>query len=264
MDVDVLIWRGDGIPHTNTTYASRAAQKLTQVGLKCTEVSYLEGERPPQNWREIPCHFLTGGNTSVAADLPELHQAHEHVGELVSLARGGTNLLVGVCQGSQMLASALAGTECVKPSPNGLEVGLAEIDFVGHSEPICEARRFLAPQFHYHEIDQQFLGSSGAELLCSNHHSEVQGYQVDERILGYQFHPELDGEDTRLLLEDNAALIQGFRQEPSELQSRVDALGSALSPMLFQRAVATPMKRFLNRTPSLLSEADSDVALMAS
>lgn len=231
--------------HTDKSYACRVDQKFTEAGLNCTQVSYVDGEGPPANWRDIPCHLLTGGNTGIETETQAMHQAHRYVSNLVESAREGEKLVMGVCQGSQMLAAALGGKDCVGPSPNGLEIGLADIEFVATEEHPSPRSPMVAPEFHYHEVKPEFLDRSGAKLLFSNDHSPIQGYQVDERIIAYQFHPEMSDEDTDLTIRDNATLLKSFDRCPSQLKQGVAARRGALSPSLFQNAILNPIQSHL-------------------
>lgn len=102
--------------------------------------------------------------------------------------------ILGVCLGSQLLAEAAGGT--VKKGPHW-EVGWHEVEWTdaARANPLFAEMppRFRA--FHWH--GDEFSLPPGAELLASSHAYPHQAFQIGEKLVGVQFHPEVT-EDTLL------------------------------------------------------------------
>lgn len=96
---------------------------------------------------------------------------------------------MGVCLGAQLLADALGGE--VKPMPVP-EVGLLPVAIteVGLNHPLIAGlpKTFKVLQWHGQEVKRL---PSGATLLASSVHCQVQAYAVGDHAFGLQFHSEV-------------------------------------------------------------------------
>lgn len=111
-----------------------------------------------------------------------------------SFAETGKPIL-GSCWGLQVAAVAAGGD--VARNPRGREIVFARkitLNALGRAHPFFDGKpdTFDAPCIHYDEVTAL---PAGAVILCSNHHSEIQGAIVPlggSEIWAVQYHPEFD------------------------------------------------------------------------
>jgi len=126
---------------------------------------------------------------------------------------------MGICYGCQLVCLAFCGSESVRRSPRGLEVGWRVVEFTGNGPPIPgTGSRETVWQSHFDEV---VTLPSGSEVMARGDHTIIQAFLNEDLMLfGTQFHPEFDREDgnnqflrDRRLLESNGydvdALVQG-------------------------------------------------------
>ena len=103
----------------------------------------------------------------------------------------------GICLGAQMLARVLGAT--VRPHDNEIkEVGFCRVD------PVPEQEDFLASpltvmQWHSEGFDLP----SGTQLIATGEEFPNQAYSYSEKVLGVQFHPEVNAEVLAIWHERN-------------------------------------------------------------
>jgi len=129
--------------------------------------------------------------------------------------------ILGSCWGLQIATIAAGGT--VGLNPKGLEVCIARkvrLTKAGQSHPFLAGREDIydAPCLHYDEVTKL---PGDAVILCSNHHSSIQGAIVPvERsaVWGVQYHPEFDLNylATLIKLYSSAMVEQGFFNNDGE------------------------------------------------
>jgi GMP synthase (glutamine-hydrolysing) len=103
--------------------------------------------------------------------------------------------ILGCCWGLQIAVIAAGGS--VRRSPNGREIVFARkvtLTDKGRAHPLYAGKPavFDAPCIHLDEVESL---PPAATLLCSNHHSEVQGATFAlgrSEVWGVQYHPEFD------------------------------------------------------------------------
>lgn len=124
----------------------------------------------------------------------------------------------GVCLGAQMLARVLGAR--VTPHPDGLrEVGSCRID------PVATGRDFLAEplsvmQWHTEGFDLP----SGTRLLATSDAFPNQAYAMSERVVGVQFHPEVNPDVLAIWQERNRQRKPDDLTEEQRVTMRRDAL----------------------------------------
>jgi GMP synthase (glutamine-hydrolysing) len=96
--------------------------------------------------------------------------------------------VLGICLGSQLVASALGAT--VKKSPVK-EIGWTPITLTheGLQDPVVSVLGQNGLQFQWHE--EMWALPEGSTLLGSTADCENQIFRVNERTLGVQYHPEM-------------------------------------------------------------------------
>jgi GMP synthase-like glutamine amidotransferase len=148
-----------------------------------------EGE-PLPDWRGFDAIVAMGGPMSVndEADHPWLVAEKALVRDAVE---AGVPFL-GVCLGSQLLASALGAR--VYANPAGSEVGLLPVErtAAGLADPVLGAlaEPLVTLQWHGDTFDLP----GGAELLATSPVARNQAFRVGERAYGVQFHLEVTEE----------------------------------------------------------------------
>lgn len=114
----------------------------------------------------------------------------------------------GICYGHQLVCLALLGERAVRSSPNGLEAGWRSVTFTRYAQDALGiGGREVVWQSHF---DQVVEIPEGSQLFATNVHTEIQAYvNLEQRILGTQFHPEFDKEmGDKLFLEDRELLAR--------------------------------------------------------
>lgn len=98
--------------------------------------------------------------------------------------------LLGVCLGSQLIASALGAD--VYPGKQGFELGWAPLTIheEGRNSPVRHFDPALTQMFISH--GDTFDLPEGAVLLASSQQYANQAYSYGKNILAVQFHPEVD------------------------------------------------------------------------
>ncbi|WP_041623382.1 type 1 glutamine amidotransferase [Spirochaeta thermophila] len=166
---------------------------LRERGARCASVCLSSGERLPD---EIPdVVVLMGGPMSVHDEerYPWLREEKAFIRRSIE---EGIRLL-GVCLGAQLLAEVLGGE--VRKA-RGREIGWFPVyvtpEASGH--PWMEGVPPSLMAFHWH--GEEVTLPPGALHLFYNHHTEVQGFLYEDRILGLQFHLEGTPETGEALL----------------------------------------------------------------
>jgi len=133
---------------------------------------------------------VMGGPMNVGEDAAYPHLAAEDA-LLAEAAADGIPVL-GVCLGSQLLASALGARVFKGPS---LEIGIGEITLTadGERDPVLGGEGSAAPaapvlQWHHHTFDLP----PGCVRLASSRAYENEAFRLGDRVYGIQFHPEID------------------------------------------------------------------------
>jgi GMP synthase (glutamine-hydrolysing) len=169
-----------------------------------------EGE-PLPDWREFDAVLAMGGPMSVNDEDEHPWLAAEKA--LVREAVGAGKPFLGVCLGSQLLASALGAR--VYANPAGAEVGLLPVDRTeaGRADPVLGAlaEPLVTLQWHGDTFDLPH----GAELLATSPLARNQAFRVGAHAYGVQFHLEVTEEQVA---------------EWAEVPAYRDALATTLGP----------------------------------
>jgi GMP synthase-like glutamine amidotransferase len=146
----------------------------------------------PENLNDCDVYITTGSKFSVYDDLDWIDRLKELVKELYS---HGIHY-VGVCFGDQMLAEALGGK--VMKSTKGWCVGT-------HRFSIQYRQEWMTPYQNGFNIlmscqDQVNILPEHAQLLAKSNDCEIGMFQVGEKMLGIQGHPEFPKDYSRALM----------------------------------------------------------------
>jgi GMP synthase (glutamine-hydrolysing) len=171
--------------------------------------------------------LVSGSPLSLTQPEPWMADAAE---ELSRIGERGTPVL-GVCFGHQMLGRA-AGAEVVR-NPKGREIGTVRVQLTpeGRKDPLF---RGWAPEDGAIEVQATHLDSvagvpEGAALLASNEKCATQAFRFSDAVASVQFHPELDPDTLRALIDSRAKAIRAEGLSPERLRAEVrDTPGAKL------------------------------------
>lgn len=167
-------------------------------------------------------HLIASGSTcSVLDDHPFVAPTLELIRQAVALRRP----VLGICYGHQLIARALLGRAYLRRAERP-EMGWLPVRVLPRGRQILAGlpdpfRVFVG---HYDEV---FDLPEGWETIAETEHCAVHGFVNEElRVLGFQFHPEMDVEvgntcfaTTRSELEadgfDVDAILSGAREDGS-------------------------------------------------
>ena len=127
---------------------------------------------------EADALVVLGGGMSARDPLPHLRDEMRLIRRCLDERRP----VLGICLGSQLLAAALGAS--VERAP-AAEIGFYAVDTA--VDPFGTGR-FVA--FHWHH--DVFTLPPGAEALASSAQTRVQAFRAGPRVLGIQFHVEID------------------------------------------------------------------------
>lgn len=140
---------------------------------------------------------ILGGPMSPNDDLPWISQERELIAELLQRKVP----IFGACFGAQQITKALGGEITKAPAK---EVGWAPIYL--QSDVIADLPSELLA-LHWHE--EMFNTPSGAQLLFSSAAVRNQGFVLNHRVVGLQFHFEPQANDVREIVVNDAQYIAG-------------------------------------------------------
>jgi GMP synthase (glutamine-hydrolysing) len=175
-------------------------------------VKVIPGGRPadPDRWSHV---ILSGSALSIEEDPEWLPEVADFL--RATTARGAPTM--GVCYGHQLLARVHLGKEHVRRSPRGVEVGWLPVEVVDdrHGWFADLPWPFRTWHFHFDEVhdlppDWRVLARTD---LCPVQAFEHRGL----RLLGAQFHPEMD-------LDEGNAMFRAEREKIAGLGLDADAL----------------------------------------
>ena len=163
--------------------------------------------------------LVSGSPLSLTSPEPWMEEVAE---ELLRIGERGTPVL-GVCFGHQMLGRA-AGSKVVR-NPKGREIGTVRVQLTpaGRRDPLF---RRWAPEDGAIEVQATHVDSvdpvpGGAELLASNEKCATQALRFSDAVASVQFHPELDAETMRALIDSRADALRAEGLDPERLRRKV-------------------------------------------
>jgi GMP synthase-like glutamine amidotransferase len=148
----------------------------------------------PSQLDECDLYMATGSRHSVYEDLAWIKRLKEIIRELYCLDK----YFIGFCFGHQLIGEALGGR--VAKSPLGWCIGVHEFAVPEQApwmQPLAESFNLLMMC-----QDQVLDLPEHAIVLAGNEKCPVGMFQVGEKVLGIQAHPEFSKDYDRLLMEN--------------------------------------------------------------
>ena len=124
---------------------------------------------------------------------------------------------LGICLGAQMLARVLGAS--VRPHEREVrEVGFCRVDPVENGSKFLESP-LTVMQWHSEGFDLP----AGAHRIATGEHFPNQAYAINDRVLGVQFHPEVNSEVLAIWHERNKNRESGVLTESERQVMMADA-----------------------------------------
>ncbi len=206
-------------------------QTIGLSGFRFDVVLAHQGAKLPDEPRAYDAVMMTGSPLSVTQLQPWMERAGDYMAEA---AERGVPVL-GVCFGHQLLAHAYGGR--VVRSPLGREVGTVEVALTpaGRTDPLFEGLpdRFAVQATHEDIVEAP---PPGTTVLAGNVHTSVQALAFGRHGRGVQFHPEMQPDAMRSLLQARAEKLE------AEAVARGATPGERL-PQLLAGLAPTPSGR---------------------
>ena len=181
-------------------------EALDACRIGAEHVRLFAGDRVPCEMSNAAGLVVMGGSMGVYEQAQYPFLSHEM--KLIEAALKDNKPVLGICLGSQLLASAL-----------GAEVRKGDRKEIGWSPVMLTDAATADPVFHgversftaYHWHGDVFDLPSGAAALASSAQTQCQAFAYEERAYGLLFHLEA----TQKIVED---MVRGFKGELDEEQ----------------------------------------------
>ena len=137
--------------------------------------------------------------------------------------------VLGVCLGAQLIASALGA----RVYPNAQkEIGWFPIQGIASSERVPFCFPSVIEVFHWH--GETFDLPPGAVRIAGSSGCENQAFQIDDSVIGLQFHLETTKESARSIIENcrDELIPARYIQSEQEILSAEDASYFAINRMM--------------------------------
>jgi len=149
-------------------------------------------EQYPQTPQECDAYLITGSRFSVYDDESWIRKLEKYVVEL----HYKKHPLLGICFGHQMIARALGGK--TEKATQGWGVGVQSYRKTKTKSWLNPAlENFSLLGFHQDQVTQL---PEGAELIAESEFCPIAAFRIDDHILTFQPHPELEKAYTKALM----------------------------------------------------------------
>lgn len=166
----------------------RLGEVLLRYGHRLRVVELWDGAEVPGDLDDVTGVVSLGGTMNVrdAAQIPWMRAEMEYLRR----AHEAELPVVGVCLGSQMLATALGG-EVTALGEGRTELGFAEVTatYAGTEDIIHTGLPWRMMQFHWHSYQVSAV-PAGARVLSGSAMCPVQAWTAGVRTYGFQYHFE--------------------------------------------------------------------------
>jgi GMP synthase-like glutamine amidotransferase len=233
---DVVVWEADGSIDGRAGNGRVIAGRLAAAGWSVATVP-LTQRTPAEHELAAPAHVLSGGSTPVNDEVEWLQAARRCLGPVVDRALDGSAVVTGICFGSQLIATVLAGPAAVGSHRDGMQAGLVAVGEPGHGG------EHVVSSFHYHRIDAEAVTRAGAQVLLASERTDVQAFAAGAGVVGVQFHPELHPRALLRALRRHRSLLERHGTTLARSAASVHALRRAWRDDPWQHLVQEPIAR---------------------
>lgn len=173
--------------HEERVKPGRLGEVLRDYGHRLRFVQTWREESFPSDLDEVSAVVSLGGRMNLK-DINE-HPWMKREMKLLREAHEREIPCIGLCLGSQLLATALGGE--VGPLESGPEIGWHEVrlTFPGTIDTIYTGLPWRSMQFHWHH-HQVTKPPPGATVLAESDRCRVQAWKAGVRTYGFQYHFE--------------------------------------------------------------------------
>lgn len=174
--------------HSKDAGPGRLGSILVEYGHRLRVVDLYHGDAVPTDLDDVDAVIVLGGrmNVSDTAAYPWLRDEMD----FIAAAHARQLPVVGICFGSQLIATALGGE--VRSMAAGPEIGWCDVrlSFAGTTDPVHTGLPWTSTQFEWHAQEITRL-PAGATVLSSSDQCKVQAFRVGVRTYGFQYHFEV-------------------------------------------------------------------------
>ncbi len=150
----------------------------------------------------------------------------------------------GICLGAQIMARVLGAS--VSPHKQELkEIGFCKVDPVSDTEPFLSSP-LTVMQWH----SEGFELPAGTRRIATGDAFPNQGYMLNERVLGVQFHPEVNAEVLAIWHERNKTRSAGVLTDAERTAMMADA-------HQHEESISQWLDGFMNRWTGLCEQSRS-------
>ncbi len=225
--------------HVEHEHIGTIAQTLAAVGVPYRYVDVFRNAPVPRSEKDLGGLIVMGGPMGVYES--DRYPFLKNEQELIRRVAGAGLPVLGICLGSQLIASAFGGK--VYPGPRK-EIGWhpVEVTAPGDSLTADLPRRFMG--FHWH--GDTFDLPSGAVRLFQSDLYQNQGFRCGQNVLALQFHCEVTPAMIEEWLQDGGcqtelsavqdASAAAIRNQTKEWGAKLEEMGGKLFSRFFDQA----------------------------
>ncbi len=201
------------IQHSAADSPATASDTIDRYGDQVQTIRIDKGEAIPDSV-DADVLMTFGGAISLAGPIHPPWVAHEQA--LIREYVGHGRRVLGICLGSQMVASALGGRVRRNAEP---EIGWHTIEQMGELKSPVVAETFPQQMTVLQWHQDTFEIPPGATHLFRSQACENQGFTIDDRVFAFQFHLEASPRtvDIFLAVSDLAKQPRPFVQSEPEI-----------------------------------------------
>lgn len=150
--------------------------------------------------------------------------------ELVRKSIAASKVVIGICLGSQMIASAL-GKRVYKNEKK--EIGWYPVQLTAKGTTILNAPWSNQTFFHWH--GETFDLPDGATHLAYSAGCKNQAFCMEKNVFGFQFHPETNRQTLHQMVNAGGEeLVPAEYVMPAEEILKHEAISDTIKPLMFE------------------------------
>lgn len=205
------------VQHVPFENSGRIKKWALKIGLDIKQTMLYGGDVLPE-MKDFDFLVIMGGPMGVNDETR--YRWLEKEKEFIKNAIHANKSVLGICLGAQLIAHCLDAK--VKPNINK-EIGWFNVNLIDSHKYFNNTLFENLITFHWH--GDKFDIPKGAKHLFQSEACLNQAFIYDDRVVGLQFHPEIELENLRLLLEncgDELVINEPFIQCESDILKKYD------------------------------------------